>query len=722
MKYKSIEKVPYLTLPACSREKDAKYICVTDIIEVQQEKHLFLEIYRNKETDREIPVARVVLAEKDYSTYFPKQASWSGKQFEGNSWDNDGILEKIEPKHRSLGGVEKNFILASQEDRDRIETYCRGITIWKKENWWDFVDKKQEQIRTNRNYKSWKRKQERRQQALDERAAATPELPEQRIIEYAEGSLFHHKHYLYYKKHGCRARIICSSCGETGDWRWKPGISYESRFESMMEEPRHGYYGSCPMCGAGVQYFAAGKAKACEREKKHLFLGQKYKENGMLIRYIGVEKEWTLELAYDETGPVLMAAGEEISGLEIARAYFEPGKKVQIDFHKHSGYSGKDFWDDCNLSGNANITIREAKVMPETYQALKESYLRYSALELFQEAAGDVQVIDYLERYTQIPQIEMLVKTNMIQIVKTLVRGYCGIISDEKADRMEEFLGIRKERIKMLSYAGGNTNLLNVLKREKRHETVWTEEQIRKLKELEGGARNLNIDSALKCMTLQKLLNRVEQYAGCKFGSGCSAAVNRLCDTMQTYLDYLEMREDLGYDLNNSIYQHPRDLRAAHDKMVLEQNKEKAEKRIREVEEKYPNIRKKYRKLRNKYCYEDNIYTIRPARSAAEIVMEGRILHHCVGGDAYLGKHDRGTSYILLLRFLEKPDEPYITIEIHAENGKIIQWFGAYDRKPDEEHMQKWIDRYTAWLKAGGVEAGRDAAGKEPDMRMRATA
>ena len=74
MKYKSIEKIPYLTLPACSRKKDAKYVCVTDIIEVQQEKHLFLEIYRNEETDREIPVARVVLAKKDYSTYFPKQA------------------------------------------------------------------------------------------------------------------------------------------------------------------------------------------------------------------------------------------------------------------------------------------------------------------------------------------------------------------------------------------------------------------------------------------------------------------------------------------------------------------------------------------------------------------------------------------------------------------------------------------------------------------------
>lgn len=717
MKYKSIEKIPYLTLPECSRKKDAKYICVTEIIEVQQEKHLFLEIYRNEETDGVVPVARVVLEEKDYSTYLPEKASWTGKQLTGNSWDNGGILEEIEPEYRSSGGVEKNFFLSTKKDQDRIEMYCQGITVWKKENWWDYINKKQEQIRTDRNYERWKRKQERRQRALDERAAATPELPEQRIIEYAEGSLFHHKHYLYYKKHGCRARIICSSCGQTGDWRWKPGISYESQLESMMEEPRHGYYGSCPMCGAGVQYFAAGKAKTCEREKKYLFLGQKYKENGMLIRYIGVEKEWNLELAYDKTGPVMMAAGEEISGVEIARAYFEPGEKVQIDFHKHSGYSGEDFWDDCNLSGNANITIREAKVMPETYQALKESYLRYSALEIFQEAAGDVNVVDYLERYIQTPQIEMLVKTNMIQIVKRLVRCNYGIISDEKADRMERFLGIRKERIRMLSDAGGDTDLLNVLKQEKRLKEVWTEEQIWELKDLESGARNLNIGSALKYMTLQKLLNRIEKYAGCKFESGCSRTVGRLCDTAQTYLDYLEMREKLGYNLNNSVYQYPRDLQEAHDKMVLEQNKEEMDKRIQEAEEKFPNIRKKYRKLREKYCYEDDVYMIRPARSAEEIVMEGRILHHCVGGDNYLGKHDRGSSYILLLRLREKPKEPYITVEINAENGKVLQWYGAYDRKPDQEHMQEWIKRYAVWLKMGG-----NAAGEEPDIRIRATA
>lgn len=105
--------------------------------------------------------------------------------------------------------------------------------------------------------------------------------------------------------------------------------------------------------------------------------------------------------------------------------------------------------------------------------------------------------------------------------------------------------------------------------------------------------------------------------------------------------------------------------------------------------------------LRKKYYFEDEVYLIRPARSAEEIVIEGRILHHCVGGDGYLRKHDSGETYILMLRLKSDPEIPYITIEIGARNDTVIQWYGAHDRKPDQKHMQEWIDGYVDRLKHG---------------------
>lgn len=223
----------------------------------------------------------------------------------------------------------------------------------------------------------------------------------------------------------------------------------------------------------------------------------------------------------------------------------------------------------------------------------------------------------------------------------------------------------------------------------------------------ETGIKNTELGYMLGLMGVQKLLNTISKYAGCEYGTGCSTAEVALKYTASRYIDYLRMRQATGYDMHNAVYLRPRDLEAAHNRMVEEQNKEQADRRLAEVAAKFPMIRENYRKLRNRYFYEDDTYLIRPARSAEEIVMEGRVLHHCVGGDNYLRNHDTGSSYILMLRFKEKPETPYITVEISGA-GRITQWYGAHDKKPDEKNMQKWLDAYAKRLKAGTAGTGKN--------------
>ena len=153
------------------------------------------------------------------------------------------------------------------------------------------------------------------------------------------------------------------------------------------------------------------------------------------------------------------------------------------------------------------------------------------------------------------------------------------------------------------------------------------------------------------------------------------------------------MRVQQGYDLHNSIYLFPRDLNTAHEEMTEEVNKEKIEKRNKEITLKYPDIAKNYRKLCYRYSYKTEKYLIRPARSAIEIVREGRVLHHCVGGDNYLSGHNNGKSYILFLRKKDNPEEPYITIEIRG--NEIVQWYGAYDKKPNKKFIDGLLKKYT---------------------------
>lgn len=697
MKKKAIEKIPYIGLKKTSRKKDVKYVGVAETKIIGGAEHLLIEVYKNEKNEKDIPEVRIALNKNDFGTYFPKTGEWNRKKIMPNGGYCRTIWEKT-GEGNDWREQEKINILQNEEDLGKIRDFCKK-KIYSEKHWWEYIHKYQDDITVRERRKTADRKYQRRAEALQDRINHTKELPEQRILDWANKTCFGKLHYLYYKKHGSWVQIACSKCGGVTDARWKSGISYESQFQRMVKEPKEGKYGKCPMCGTLGEYKCQGKVKGTYRKQAYYFLGQRYKENGIVLRYIEVEKRWELELTAGEKGTEMQGACEELSGIEIARAYVKPGEKVQIDYQKHSWYEGKDYWDDCNLAGLSNIAIGEGKILPETYREMQDTAFRYSGLEEYADKGGKVNPIDYLERYQQIPQLEILSKMGLTEIVRRITRGECGVIEDQNAKRLDDFLGIQRERTDQLIRTGGNGKLLDAMKTEKRLDQHWTEKQVEQM--AETGLRTDSAGIGLRYMTVQKMLNRIAKYAGCEYGTKCSTAINEIRRTAITYTDYLRMREERGYDLHNSVYQQPRELQTAHDQMVAEINQEKVEKRLKEVKEKYPEIREQYRKLRKEFFYEDDTYLIRPARSAEEIVTEGRILHHCVGGNNYLTKHNEGTSYILMLRFQEEPETPYITVEISAAGKNILQWYGAYDKKPDENHMREWLKEYLRKLKDG---------------------
>ena len=707
MKKKAIEKIPYFTLKNISRKKDVKYIGVTGIKVISHEKHLFLEVYKNSKETKKIPVARIVLTNKDFGTYFPKTGNWSQKRVEEQTYSyRDKMIWNSD--ETAPDKTKKENILQSDEDLERIKNFCK-VEIWRAERWWEYIEKYQNNISTNARIKREERKLERRQQALRERITHTRKLPEKEILDRADELYFKHKHYLYYKKHGGFVQIACSKCGKVADARWKDGISYESQFERrVINEPREGTIGKCPMCRTYGKYKCQGKTKGTHSSIKHLFLGQKYKETGIVLRYIEIEKTWRLEKGSvcDKKGPKMESASENVSMVELARAYFEPGKKPQIDYHKYNSWIGNTYWDDCNLSGLANIIIKGAPVMEETYKELEDTIFQYCALEQYVNEKYIVNPVDYLSLYEQMPQIEMLVKFRLSQIVTQLLEGNYSMIVNRSAKSLDKFLGIRKCRVKQLIAQKGKRKILRAMQMETSLHQMWTDEQIEHL--AETGLEQGRVEEILPYMSLQKLLNRIEKYAGCKYETECEHVSERIRHIATTYSDYLSMRLRLGYDLSNTVYQYPHDLQQAHTEMVLEMNKDELDERIRDVKIRFGQIQRNYRQLRKKYFYEDDEYVIRPARSAEEIVMEGRLLHHCVGRDGYLRKHNDGRTYILLLRRKTDPESPYITVEIENNSNEILQWYGSCDKKPNEKKIQKWLDNYESKLNDGTISANNE--------------
>lgn len=189
---------------------------------------------------------------------------------------------------------------------------------------------------------------------------------------------------------------------------------------------------------------------------------------------------------------------------------------------------------------------------------------------------------------------------------------------------------------------------------------------------------------------------------------------------LQTWIDYLDAAEHLGLDMENDVIRMPKELHRAHDSRcaawVAIQERQRAEadrERRAALLKGYGEIMKK---LEQRYAFETDGLRIVIPKDAAEIVAEGRILKHCVGG--YADRHLEGKTTILFLRRIEAPEVPYVTIEMTA-GGEIRQAHGwKDDREPCElnpealpiEKLHKaFLDVWTGWIKKGSP---RDKEGK----------
>ena len=680
MKKKEIEKIPF----AGGQKAGKKYLNTISafIQEIKEEPHLFVEVYRKE--DLQTPWIRMVFTRKDWGLYYPESGTWSAAG-----------LEEEERKIHYTRDPKTNKAYITEKEAERIWSFNSRRWLDKKfHSWMDVLEGLIDDIKSERTQKRITNRKLR----LEERIQNTPPLPTD-LQEWAERNLFSNEHFLYYKRHGRYADIACSACGHVTTIAVKRGESFESLFETVIDPPVNNSPGICPHCKALGTYKAQGKTKGVYGLGKYCFVAQPYKTNGAVVRYVEIEKIYRLDTMAQEKQEVMLEAKESYITTEIARTYLEEGRRPQTDYHKYSSYTG-EFWDDCNLQGMSNIRISEAKVYEKSYEWLKDTFLRYSGAKEYSEFESRYNLIVYLQRYIQWPQIEMFSKMGLYKVTKEMLGGYREVVKDQNAAHPEDFLGIRKERMRDLAAVEGNTNYLKIWQVERKENLHLSDKETVFLAESEINEKD--ITEVLKYTTVTKFMHKMENYSGVDIPDSfteplCGHAAGVLKTICNLYVDYLHMRIQRGYDLNNQIYLFPRDLQNAHDQMVLETNKEEFEKRNQEVSRKYPDIRKKYRKLRNRYFFEDEEYLIRPARSAEEIVSEGRFLHHCVGGDDYLDKHNKGVSTILFLRFKKQPEIPYITVEIRK--NKIAQWFGIKDTKPDQITIEKWLKKYIKALK-----------------------
>lgn len=157
-----------------------------------------------------------------------------------------------------------------------------------------------------------------------------------------------------------------------------------------------------------------------------------------------------------------------------------------------------------------------------------------------------------------------------------------------------------------------------------------------------------------------------------------------LSDTITLCEDYWQDMRRAGLDVTSSMVVFPKDIKEAHARAIVAIKYSEHE----HLKAKFVTQGKKLQPLR----WEHFGLMIFPAMSESELIAEGKVLEHCVGG--YGEDHCIGNS-IFFIRKAEAPDIPFFTLQLNTKTGAVLQNHG----KKNCSRTPQVIEFEKLWLK-----------------------
>ena len=516
------------------------------------------------------------------------------------------------------------------------------------------------------------------------------------------------KEPIFYKNHRKTSDLTCGYCGGKSTIYF---ASDEDIFELGWSKPIRYNEAVCPLC-MHRSYYENGHVSAEHRGEVFFSLIQQDTDKNLVLRIY--RADWAFLKGVE--------ANHDIK--EIERYILIPGRIIKFKLEYDYG-TGKYELKECvhgRFSFDQRSLIFDGIKDFDLAWEVRTSNFGYYDADLYEPIfASSYYNYDFaysfmkgLVMFANAPWTESFLKMGWSYIVRDLMHkdGTTKHINKKakslkKQLRLKSGNNIRLFREVMEENPERWRRSLELLQLSEKNKKQYTFEELQLFNQHYSTD---DIQFMLKYMTIKQLINRIQEYkkANKKMISDYSVFIE--------YRDYLRLREELGYDMANEVYRHPKDLYAKHQALIEEKRLKTENSRITAMNEKYKAMQKLYEELRKKYCYEAGGFIIRPAKNAAELIKESKILHHCVGSsETYMSKHASQKSFILFLRKKEHLNTPFCTIEISGpkdsfnKEPRILQWYEAYDKKPDEEILQPIIDEYVGHIKET-LAAGRKRA------------
>ncbi|EGG33421.1 PcfJ domain-containing protein [Paenibacillus sp. HGF5] len=469
------------------------------------------------------------------------------------------------------------------------------------------------------------------------------------VMDYVTNEVLLRSRYLFTQT---SARIQFAYCTHFNQ-RHKPEIPLKHNSKAV-----------CPKCNS-----------TCTVKKSHV--GRKYM----------VDKAYVVYYQKSILDPTIMTA----MGLYVQRDYRGDFKKVETLYRPSCSYvfqMGRSsmfytgYYNQKNWYENKNITSEYSLYKNGTpcyysresiRKAIEGTPFQYSTWDEYDEQ----DMTKFFGLYSKYPCIEYLTKMGYKYFVHAKLYGaktYGAIKWSGKS--VEQILKLNKQDLREIRQHDDIDALTLRL-----YQITRKDNNRPSLKEIKSFVKRAgDCFEELKPMLKFQNFRRCVAYMDKQIKKN-PRSFRRSTDVLTMWKDYISDCKNLGLDLKRSNIVFPSNLHKAHQdtiKQVEIKVSIEAERKIKERSE-----------ILEKLKFSYNGFIVRAAKSAKEIIDEGKALSHCVGN--YASDHADGKTNILMIRKVADPETPFYTMEV--KDGRVVQTYG-YDNFLPTGDVLELIDRF----------------------------
>lgn len=646
-------------------------------------------------------------AEPAFTCYIdPEKQVW--RTIDGGKW-SDAMFDTFTHRYRILNRSINNIFEPADVNSEEGYEICRSVLHSQKVKIPEMILDWQREQREKIN----RRKEEKKKAYWDSRMALIPDIPEE-FREWVDKEGAGEDHFIFFRKAGSAQEAYCTRCGAT----FKPNsrLIHSIGNANQWSYRRHANEYVCPSCGKILTTKSWNKQREIRLDNcaalvqdangeiilRHFHVMKVFKRGDDMTNVLENRRPWDHKMYLFEDARVFA----DPQTLESVESYHE-GELFHIGGRTWRQTSQRTYRDGKYVSEAVNIGCGCA-FFQDTGRIAMLTRIHEGMIRRCR-SDKNTSVQRMLKRAGRKRYLEYLYRSGLSNLADEIISGRSWDIVDlcEEAADLKTLLGINGQQLRLMKELNGDIDTLRLIK--------WLEnEKIRIDMDTlvymnREGIHPHELPLERTGMSLQRMMNYIRKQAdreGVKVRS-----------LLQTYRDYLNMAERRGMDLHDEIVCRTPRLRELHDRYANESEQEKRAKRDAVVDKEYRNILLDSERNTEHFAYrKDGMVIIVPLK-ASDITEEGRRQHHCVGAsDNYIKRMDDRERFILFLRHENDLGTPYYTLEVDYD-GKVRQAYGAYDRKPDKEKVDRFLESFTRQIKKRTKR--EEAAQAEEENRQR---